>query len=314
MTTDRSSILGLAAQQFGLFTTAQAADHGLSLRVLQQWRDQRGLRRVDRSVWAVQGAPETLDQRALAAVLRHGDGAALAGRSAAWLWRLPGRHPEPFDVIRPRGEHPVSGQRLHSSRLLEPCDLTERHGISVTTPARTVFDLAGRQHLERTRKDLNDLMGRGLVTLEMLDESLERLAGRGRSGITVMRRLIADAHEEGVPAGSNLELMVEDILEAAGFRHMERQVPIYDDAGFIARVDFGERRRRIAIEVDSDRYHHGLLDRRLDRQKTARIEGIGWTVERINEPEIWWERAALVGRLRKLLWSHPPGEERSGAA
>jgi len=306
MTTDRNPILGLAAQQFGLFTTDQAAVHGLSLRTLQQWRDRGGITRLDRGVWGVAGSPHTLDQRALAAVLRHAGDAALCGRSAAWLWRLPSRLPEPFEVAKARGNRFVASQRPHSSRCFDTADVTVRRGIPVTTPVRTIFDLAGRQHRERTRKDLNDLMGRELITVEMLDHTLDRLAQRGRSGIGVMRDLIAEVHDNGVPAGSNLELVVEDLLDVAGFRHMERQVPVYDELGFIARVDFGDRRRRIAIEVDSDRFHHGLVDRQLDARKTRRLERRGWTVARVTEHEIWWERPDVVQRLRKLLWSTTP--------
>lgn len=314
MTTDRNPILGLAAQQFGLFTTQQARELGLPVRALQRWAASGGIRLVDRSVWAVSGSPVTADQRALAAVLRHGSPAVLAGASAAWLWKLPGRLPEPFEVTRIRGARAGRGQHAHSSRRFDAVDVTVRRGLPVTTPVRTIFDLSGRQHIERSRKDLNDLMGRGLVTLELLDAGLERLAERGRPGITVMRELIRDAHEKGVPAGSNLELVVEDILDLAGFRDMERQVPVYDDRGFIARVDFGDRRRLIAIEVDSDRYHHGLLDRALDASKSRRLERCGWVIDRVTEREVWWERTALVSRLRKLLWATTPHHPQAGAA
>jgi very-short-patch-repair endonuclease len=306
MTTDRKPILGLAAQQFGRFSTEQAGTGGLSRRMLQHWAQAGGITRIDRGVWAVSGAPSTVEQRALAAVLRDGSGAALCGTSAAWLWRLPGRRPEPFEVARARGERSIPGQRSHSSRCFDSADVTVRRGIPVTTPVRTIFDLAGRQHRERTRKDLNDLMARGLIVVGMLDDTLDRLARRGRTGIVVMRELIAEVHENGTPAGSNLELVVEDLLDTAGFRHMDRQVPVYDRQGFIARVDFGDRGRRLAIEVDSDRFHHGLIDRQLDADKTARLEGCGWTVVRISEREIWWERSDLVARLRKALWSRTP--------
>src|SRR4051812_45767109 len=106
MTTDRTPILGLAARQFGLFTTTQAMERGLSVRMLQHLASTSGIARIDRGVWAIRGAPETIEQRALSAVLRHGPGAALCRSSAAWLWRLPTRLPEPFDVVRARGERP----------------------------------------------------------------------------------------------------------------------------------------------------------------------------------------------------------------
>jgi len=306
MHTDRKPILGLAAQQFGLFTTDQALDHGLSLRMVQHWARSGEIVRIDRGVWAVHGSPETLERRALGALLRHRPGAALCGASAAWAWRLPGRHLDPIEIAVRRGSRAVEHHRSRTSRLLDEGDVTERRGLRVTTPARTVFDLAGRQHPERTRKDLNDLMARGLVTTDILDAMLDRLAARGRSGIRVMRELIAEVHEKGTPAGSNLELVVEDILDVAGFRHMERQVPVHDHVGFIARLDFGDRRRRIAIEVDGDRFHHGLIDRQLDERKTLRLEAGGWTVVRVTEQEVWHERPALVGRLRKVMWASPP--------
>ncbi len=239
-------------------------------------------------------------------MLQHGHAAAISGPSAAWLWRLPGRQLGEVQVVRRRRQHLAAAGAARTSTSLEPVDVTVRRAIPVTTPVRTVFDLAGRQHPERTRKDLNDLMARDLITVDMLDEALGRLAQRGRTGIGVMRELIDEVHEKGVPAGSNLELVVEDILDIAGFRHMERQVPVHDLNGFIARVDFGDRRRLIAIEVDSDRFHHGLVDRQLDARKTTRLERSGWTVVRIPEHEIWWQRAQLVTRLRKLLWSTTP--------
>jgi very-short-patch-repair endonuclease len=307
MDTDaRIALLTLAGDQHGLFTTAQALEHRQGPDRLRNWARTGSVRRLRRSVWAVSGAPRTHEQQALAAVLQHGHGAALAERSAAWLWRVPGHLPGEARVLRSRGEHLSTAARSRTSTLVEPADLTVRRGIPVTTPVRTIFDLAGRQQPGRTRRDLNHLMERGLVTISQLDAALDRLATRGRTGITVMRELIAEVHEKGAPAGSNLELVVEDILDQVGFRHMQRQVPIYDHQGFIARVDFGDRRRRLALEVDSDRFHGGLIDRQIDAAKTARLERVGWTVVRVVEREIWWERPALLDRLRKILWSTPP--------
>ena len=304
--TSRRDVLEVAASQYGLFSARQARSTGLTPRMLQHWAISGEITSLERGVWGISGAPDSLERRALAVVLSHGHGAALCRSSAAWLWKLPGRRLEPIVVIRQRDEHLPSTASSRTSRLLEGTDVTVRRGIPVTTPVRTVFDLAGRQHPERTRKDLNDLMARGLVTTAILDEALDRLAARGRTGIRTMRELIAEVHEKGVPAGSALELVVEDLLDTAGYRHMERQVPVHDRHGFIARLDFGDRRRRIAIEVDSDRFHHGLIDRQLDRRKTVRLEACGWTVVRIAEPEIWHERSALVSRLRNVMWRCPP--------
>ncbi len=297
-TTTRQAIFAAARGQHGVFTSAQAAELGATDRHLSSMRNQAVIHRVRRGVWRISGAPLTDHATAMATVLAHGDGALLARSSAAWVWEVPGHRLEPIDVLHRRDVHrPVVGGTRTSRCVGEP-DATVRDGIPVTTPARTIFDLAGAQHPLRTRHDLNNLTSRGLLDLESLQLTLDRLAKRGRPGIALMRRLIDELEAKGAPAGSNLELLVEELLETAGFRRLHRQLPLYDEAGFIARVDFGDPPSRLAIEVDSDRFHMGLVDREIDETKAKRIAAIGWSLVRITEHEVWHQRNDLLARLR----------------
>jgi len=120
-----------------------------------------------------------------------------------------------------------------------------------------------------------------------------------------MRDLVEAVDAEPGPTESGLELRARDLLREAGFTSLDQQVALGDDDGFIARVDFCDRSRRIAFEIDSDRFHHGLLDRKLDGEKTRRLSDLGWTVVRISEHEVFWGRAALLDRLRALRRSVP---------
>jgi very-short-patch-repair endonuclease len=241
------------------------------------------------------------ERRAMAAVLGRRYRSALALDSAAWVWRLPGHALEPIALVSVRGRHDPGLGSAHTSTCLDVSDLTIRRGLPVTTPTRTIFDLAGRQHPERTARDLNTLMGAGLVRLGQLQTQLTRLACKGRPGITVMRELIERIDGGEAPTESGLELRCRDILAEAGFVGLAQQVVLGDEEGVIARVDFCDRAMRIVIEVDSDRYHGGLLDRMLDATKTERLETAGWTVVRITEQEIFWGRSALVRRLASVL-------------
>jgi very-short-patch-repair endonuclease len=297
-TTTRQALFAAARGQHGVFTTAQAEALGLDGHVLRSLQRAGVIESLRRGVWRVAGAPATDQSVAMATVLAHGDQALLARSSAAWLWDVPGHRLDPIDVLHRRDVHqPVIGG-TRTSRCVGEDDATRRDGIPVTTPARTIFDLAGVQHPLRTRNDLNNLTSRGLLDLETLLVTLDRLAKRGRPGIALMRRLIDELEAKGTPAGSNLELRVEDLLEAAGFRQLRRQLPLYDDEGFIARVDFGDPMVKLAIEVDSDRFHMGLVDRDIDASKSRRIHAIGWSLERITERQVWHERDELLSRLR----------------
>jgi very-short-patch-repair endonuclease len=298
-TTTKHELFAVARGQHGVFTTGQARALGLSGHALGALHRTGTVESIRRGLWRISGAPATRHSVAMAAVLGHGSAALLARSSAAWLWDIPGHRMEPVHVLQGRElDRPVIGG-TRTSRCVGEEDATVRDGIPTTTPARTIFDLAGVQHPLRTRRDLNNLTARGLLDIDVLNVALDRLATRGRSGIALMRRLIEELEAKGCPAGSNLELLVEELLETAGFRKLRRQLPLYDEAGYIARVDFGDASIRLAIEVDSDRFHMGLVDREIDAEKSERIAAIGWTLVRISELEVWHQRSELITRLRQ---------------
>jgi hypothetical protein len=81
----------------------------------------------------------------LAAVLAAGDGAVLSHSSASALWEFlrPIQGPVHVTVAAAARRKPRSGLRIHRSRTLHRGDITRRHGIAVTTPARTIEDIRG---------------------------------------------------------------------------------------------------------------------------------------------------------------------------
>jgi hypothetical protein len=79
----------------------------------------------------------------MAAVLACGEGAALSHHSAAGLWGLLRAEQGLVDVSTPSrtGRGRRTGIRLHRCPSLVSGLVTERRGIPVTTPARTIADL-----------------------------------------------------------------------------------------------------------------------------------------------------------------------------
>lgn len=91
----------------------------------------------------------------MAAVLACGPEGALSDQTAGSIWgMLLSRRPQaPVDRTGPRTlRGPASGVRLHRRGVLAADEVTRRHGLPLTTPSRTVFDLAsslGSHELER---------------------------------------------------------------------------------------------------------------------------------------------------------------------
>ena len=124
-------------------------------------------------------------QRWMAAVLACGAGAVLSHRSAGALWRIVTERGRPgattadgVDVIVDRrSEHRRPGIRARSRRSLPTLDHTVHRGIPVTTPARTLLDLATELTTTGLERAVNEADKRDLIDPEALRAALGGFAG-----------------------------------------------------------------------------------------------------------------------------------------
>jgi hypothetical protein len=82
------------------------------------------------------------------------------------------------------------GLRIHRRKRLEPRDLTRRHGIPATTPARTLLDLAARLPSRRLERAVNEADKLDLIDPESLRADLA--SRRHERGLPALRRLLDD--------------------------------------------------------------------------------------------------------------------------
>ena len=107
-------------------------------------------------MYAVGHLPLGQEARAHAAVLACGDGAILSHGSAAALWKYVKDWPTRFEVIAPIDRR-RRGIKAHRTKTLTRRDITRQLGVPVTSPARTVFDMAPRYKTDAAlRRFVND--------------------------------------------------------------------------------------------------------------------------------------------------------------
>lgn len=244
------------------------------------------------------GAPTTPRMHVMAVALDAGTDAVASHRTAAALWGLPGftlARPEASVLRRKDGEGARLG-RVHRPRSLPAHHCTVVDGIPVTTPARTVFDLAGVLPPARTERALDNAVAQRPPLLRILHRMLPELAERGRSGITVMRELLTARPVGYIAPASGLEARVIRLLEEAGMR-IRRQVDLGGD-DWIGRVDLLVEGTDVVVEVDSARFHSSLLDRRQDIRRDLELRGAGYRVVRVTEEEVWTAPASVVRKVR----------------
>ena len=233
----------------------------------------------------------------MAAVLDAGPGSAASHRTAAALWGLPGFVLDRAEVLRPhRADHyrPTLGE-LHRTRLLPPHHVTTVEGIPVTTMPRTLFDLAGVLHPGKTERTIDNAVAMSPTLLPALHRMLPELAERGRTGITLMRELLADRPAGYVAPASGLEARFIHLLEQAGVP-TRRQVDLGGD-GWIGRVDLLVPGTNLVVEVDSARFHTSRLDRERDARRDAAFRAAGYEPLRVTEEEVWYSPSVAVRRV-----------------
>ncbi|MBD8506470.1 hypothetical protein HT102_08235 [Hoyosella sp. G463] len=237
--------------------------------------------------------------------LRGGD-SVISHSSAAALWGLPtwGSTLSRVHVTRAGS----SGGRIEQSRhlhidALDPRDVTSRHGIAVTTPARAVLDMARICGVEPGVVTGDAAIHQGLATMAQVRECLDRLPRR--KGIQQARdavRLIDGRSESVGESRSRL------VLRTEGLPIPVLQPLLFDEGGsLIGRADF-LLEGQVVGEFDG-RIKYGALIRAGDhpgdvvfREKLREdaIRDAGWTVVRWTWADLA-DPARLGERVRRAL-------------
>jgi very-short-patch-repair endonuclease len=295
-----------AERQYGLVARWQARELGVRRWQLAQQVESGALDVLTPVVLRVRGAPAHERQNAMAAVLDAGSGAVLSHHSAAALWQLPGFDFRELHVTRLR-----SGTRRGSrlARVHQPCRLLTSHitvldCIPVTTATRTLFDLAARLHPKRTERALETAWSRHLTNGRVLARMLHELGGRGRPGTQIMRELLSTRGPDYVPQESGLEGRFREILQRDGQPAMDRQVDVGGE-DWLGRVDFIDRKARVIVQIDSERYHEALIDKASDDAQTATLRRAGFEVLRFTDAQVWFRPGEVVTEVRRARTRKP---------
>jgi len=287
-------IARLAARQHGLVTRAQLLRAGLSSRQVERCVAAARLRPVHRGVYQV--GPLPLPRaREMAAVLACGANAYLSHRSAAAVWGLlPSDAPSPVHVLvvgRDGGRRP--GIVAHRVSRLRRSEVTRIEAIPITTPTRTLLDLAATVSARELEQALAEAMARRLVSRAALRSATSRRA-RCR-GIGVLRRLLED------PVGPALARSEAEERFLALIR--KAQIPGPEANAWVAghQVDFVWRAERLVVEVDGRAFHSSARSFERDRRRDADLAALGFRVIRVTWNRIVHEPEALLVRLAQAL-------------
>jgi hypothetical protein len=279
----------LAAEHWGVLSTGELRACGLSLKAIAVRARNGRLHSLHRGVYAVGHPNVPLEGRFLAAVKACGPHAVLSHFSAAALYdlvRWDGRYPE---VTTP-AKRVHRGIRAHRSSMLEVQDVTRHKGIRVTTPARTLVDVAATFEYRALRRITRQ--AQSLTTIHQILDTLDRLGPR--RGSAKLTKILATGP---APTRSELEDMVLDLILKAGFAHPDVNAPLTINGCRII-PDFRWPAQQLVIEADGAEWHDKRLAREDDAERQAVLEAHGERVIRVTWSQAITRRAETLERIR----------------
>ena len=281
MTTDHA-VAERARTRHGTVTHADLRECGLSQRQIDRRVGAGRLRRLHRGVFAIAGAPDTFEQRALAATLAAGTGSLVSHTTAACLWKLEAPELSRIEITVPRDRLPaLNGVKVHRSVLLDEHDIAIVDGIPVTSISRTLVDLTAVRGVGWIARALDDSLRSNRTTLPKVRSCSERLGGAPGRRPSVVRLLVAERLAVGGGlTESRLERIVLGVLVDAGVPEPVPQFPV-EIHGKRVRLDFAWPAERVALEVDGFGPHAPYSAFHDDRRRDLLLRRAHWNVLRV---------------------------------
>jgi hypothetical protein len=250
---------------------------------------------IYRNVYLPNGVELTPLICAHGAWLWSGRQATVAGVSAAALHGSKWIDPRlPAELVRAEGS---SNAIVIHRVVLEPDEVCVVSGVSVTTPARTAFDLGRREGQVEAVIRLDALANAtGISPAEVADLASHH---RGARGMSQLRRAL-DLMDGG--AESPPETRTRLLLLDAGLPKPKTQIAVCDEGGYpFARIDMGYEDCKVGIEYDGAQHWTDPKRRAHDIDRAVELTDHGWIIVRVSADMLRYRPWVVVARVVEAL-------------
>lgn len=266
-----------AAENHGVIARAEATDLGVSRTRFDNAVRSGRLRRAAPRVYVVAGSAPTWHQTARVSALSVGG--LLSHRTAAYLHGIDGFEQGEIEVVVAKSRRPtVPGFTIHRSTRLHFADEVEIDFLPVTGLARTVLDVGAVVSARRLEWVVDAVLRQELCTLADLVSVLQIHSIQGRNGCGPLRSILDVRADENPIPDSAWNRMVGQLLGSWGLPEPSYEFVISSGPKFVARVDLAYPAQKIAIELDSVRWHLNRSSFEADPRRRNELVSMGWTV------------------------------------
>ena len=255
------------------------------------------LHELHRGVYVVGVRRLSRKGRWMAAVLASGPRAVLSHRAAGVIWGLLPPSLNRIEVSCPRGARTRRPGIVCRESDLATDEVDEIDGIPVTSPFRTMLDLAGVLDQRQLERAWNELKVRGHTDRVPMAELLER--HRGKRGTVALRALLGSTEPEGITRNDFEESFVA-LLDAHGLPRPRFNASLFLRGRFYE-IDCLWEDQRFAIELDGREVHATPRAFEADRHRDRVLLAEGYRTGRVTWRQLRDEPTEVAADLRRAL-------------
>ncbi len=201
---------------------------------------------------------------------------------------------------------------MHRSRHLDAIDVSLRDGLPVTSPTRTIVDLAGEYSRSRLTAMLEEAHHSRVISYTRIGETLLRVRGSGRTGVCLLCDLLDEFEGGRDLEQSTLERLLAELLERADIGPWARQHPLPNLGGVDGTVDAYLDDLRMITEVDGRRWHARRADMKRDRERDFAAAQMGVITVRFLHEHLTGDMDGCAAGLRRVAATRRGADRATG--
>lgn len=289
-------------RQAGVISRKQLIESGLSNQQIHRRQINGVLLKVLPRIYRHISTPESWLQQVWAAYLWADERGVVSHEAAAALWNLDGCSHGPVVLITASNLiSPRPGLKVHRVAMIPPHHVTRTRGLAVTTPTRTIIDLAAVLAEEDLETALDCALRRSSTSLRRLETEVGHSSRPGHRGRKTLLRLLHERSPDYAPTHSVLETRFRRLLKRNGLPLPAQQEVIRRRQGGFAVVDFIYPATGLVIEVDGYSVHNSRRSWQHDRHRQNDLVMTGKKVLRYSWRDVCHGEAEIVETLRSFF-------------
>ena len=298
-------LAAIAARNAGVVARDDATAAGLSDFQLRHRVRLGRLVQVGPHAFRIAGTPTGLSGELHELVVDIGRPVWVAGPTAAALHGFDGCGlARPFHLLVPRqrslNRHNVSVHRTDTIPLI---DQAAAGSLPVTSPARTLIDLARTASAAELGRWIDGALRDGLLSEDLLHRRIVGLRSKGRFGVPTLHAVLA-AREVERGGLSWLEREYLRLVGEAGLPKPLSQQYLTKAGDQLVRVDFRFPGTRVVVEVLGYRWHRSRSQMARDAERMNALVAAGYAPYQFTYGQLVAEPVQVVAETRAALARH----------